>query len=144
MQDIGRMARLALGVGAVAFVAGVALDSIVGPNAASIDVRVQAALVGLIGIVIAATAGIAGAAYGARIGAEAAREDAASASREAQADRGQADWHRFTAERPQYRRTPRRDRTVHLAPLFGVVREMLRNLTGASTRGVRIGRPCRV
>lgn len=93
------MGRLALGVGAVAFVAGVALNSIVGPNAASIDVRVQAALVGLTGVVIAATAGIAGAAYGARIGAEAAREVAASASREAQADRDQADRHRFTAER---------------------------------------------
>jgi len=99
MADLLRHWRLSLLLNAVAFVLGIAVNSLVGPNAASIDIRIQAPLIALIGVVIAATAGVVGASYGAAIGARAAREVAESAAREAQADRQQADRHRFTAER---------------------------------------------
>jgi hypothetical protein len=79
---------------ALVFLIGVFLGVVayarVGPNAVSLDPGVQAALLLVISVTLAATAGGAGAVTGASIAADVARESARSAQQEAMANRADA------------------------------------------------------
>jgi hypothetical protein len=69
---------------------GVAAYARIGPDAARLDPGLQAALLLVISVTLAATAGAAGAVIGASNAADAARETATKAQDEAQADRDDA------------------------------------------------------